>query len=129
MESPNRNLLSEINKYLGVQEEGRMRQVSKSVSNQYGGSKAAQKGKKQKLMDLIKEYKKNKEIYDDYYKLMNEGNLDTAAANEAASIVIFFISQRIASKSQIRRFVKDNFTIDEIMSLPNDVQKLLEEEI
>ena len=56
MESPNRNILSEINKYLGVEDDARMRQVSKNFFDKYGGSKASLKGKIQKLRNLEEEY-------------------------------------------------------------------------
>ena len=63
----NRNIISEINKYLGTQEEARMRQVSKTFFDKYGGLEASEKGKKQKLADLLTEYDHNREMASIYF--------------------------------------------------------------
>jgi hypothetical protein len=111
---------------LGIEEEARMRQVSKTFFDKYGGSEASEKGKKQKLMDLIKEFKKNRKILSDYHKLMYQGkNLDTASYKDRY-IVIDKINNL---EPEIRRLVRNHFTIDEVFSLPSEDIKFLEEEI
>jgi hypothetical protein len=81
-DSENRDVLSEVNKYMDIQNRGRLRQVSKSFSKLYGGSKGAKKEyMEHKFIDLFKNYMDNRKKYYTGEEKTTKNDLIKAIAN------------------------------------------------
>jgi hypothetical protein len=116
-DSLNRNILLEINKYLGTQDEGRMRQVSKSISGIYGGSETALKGKIQKLKNLIYAYEN-----------FDRTPLKNVDRKTMKADILRKVMDSEQLKQQLKTFLVKNFTNNELNSLSDDVLTFLQKE-